>query len=72
MEVEVMEEKEIIFMFISKCFRKNNKTSWGKLEILKEIDKIEERYNNINVEQGNFFPKYSFNDAGYDDENKEV
>lgn len=41
-----MEEYEIIFMRIREYFRRNEKTNWGKNQIIQKLDIIEEKIKN--------------------------
>jgi len=38
-----MEEYKIIFMRIREYFRKNSQTNWGKNQIIKMLDDMEEK-----------------------------
>lgn len=39
-----MNEVEIMFMRIREWFRKNPQTNWGKLQIIKLLDEMEDKY----------------------------
>lgn len=41
----MLEEYKIIFMRIREYFRKNEQTNWGKLQIIKKLDELEDEIN---------------------------
>ena len=38
-----MKSERIVILILKDYFRKNNKTTWGKNELVKELDDLEER-----------------------------
>lgn len=47
-----MNKERIVLLILKDYFRKNTKTTWGKNELVKELDDLEERICNQFMEEG--------------------